>query len=160
MSAPPSELRAVIADVVRELGAEMAAGTAPPALAASPGVMPGGMPVAAGRVEGPARIETVRIGDDADLDRFARRLLTLFDNPKNRDDLRAGRLRFRLQGGAVGTPSGDRPAVRVEAGAVTERQVKAAAESGRRIVLGPRAVLTPLGRERARALGVPIEKER
>jgi hypothetical protein len=27
-------------------------------------------------------------------------------------------------------------------------------------VLGPRAVLTPLARDRARALGVPIEKER
>jgi hypothetical protein len=27
-------------------------------------------------------------------------------------------------------------------------------------VLGPRAVLTPLARDRARSLGVPIEKER
>ena len=154
MSAPPLDLRAVIADVVRELVAEMPAGALQPGAEASDSLG------AAGRAEGPPRIETVRIGDDADLDRFARRLLALFDNPKNRHDLRTGRLRFRLQGGAAATPGGDRPAVRVEAGAVTERQVKAAAESGRRIVLGPRAVLTPLGRERARALGIPIEKER
>jgi hypothetical protein len=49
---------------------------------------------------------------------------------------------------------------RIERGAVTERAVQAAAGAGARLVLGPRAVLTPLARDRARALGVPIEKER
>jgi hypothetical protein len=49
---------------------------------------------------------------------------------------------------------------RIERGAVTERAVQAAASAGARLVLGPRAVLTPLARDRARALGVPIEKER
>jgi hypothetical protein len=49
---------------------------------------------------------------------------------------------------------------RVEQGAVTERAVIAAARAGERLVLGPRAVLTPLARDKARALGVPIEKER
>jgi hypothetical protein len=49
---------------------------------------------------------------------------------------------------------------RVEKGAVTERAVSAAAKAGERLVLGPRAVLTPLARDKARALGVPIEKER
>ena len=43
---------------------------------------------------------------------------------------------------------------------MTERAVQAAARAGARLVLGPRAVLTPLARDRARALGVPIEKER
>jgi len=46
------------------------------------------------------------------------------------------------------------------AAAVTERAVQAAVKAGRRLVLGPRAVLTPLARDRALALGVPIEKER
>jgi hypothetical protein len=36
----------------------------------------------------------------------------------------------------------------------------AAATTGARLVLGPRAVLTPLAREKARALGVVVEKER
>ncbi|MCG8152505.1 hypothetical protein GUY44_18610, partial [Pimelobacter simplex] len=105
-------------------------------------------------------VEAVRIGDDADLDRFARQLLALFENPKNRQDLRAGRLRFRLEGGTTSAVPETRPVQRVDTGAVTERQVKAASEAGRRLVLGRRAVLTPLARERARALGVPIEKER
>jgi len=41
---------------------------------------------------------------------------------------------------------------------VTERIVAAAAAAGARLVLGPRAVLTPLARDKARALGVPIER--
>ena len=49
---------------------------------------------------------------------------------------------------------------RIEKGAVTERAVLEAASAGARLVLGPRAVLTPLARDRARVLGVPIEKER
>jgi hypothetical protein len=66
-------------------------------------------------------------------------------------------------------PRGEKPARRtprppamhrVEKGAVTERTVAAAAAAGARLVLGPRAVLTPLARDKARALGVPISKER
>jgi hypothetical protein len=49
---------------------------------------------------------------------------------------------------------------RVEKGAVTERMVAAAARDGAALVLGPRAVLTPLARDKARALGVPVQKER
>jgi hypothetical protein len=49
---------------------------------------------------------------------------------------------------------------RVDKGAVTERAVAAAAAAGARIVVGPRAVLTPLAKDKARSLGVPIEKER
>jgi hypothetical protein len=50
--------------------------------------------------------------------------------------------------------------VRVERGAVTERTVARAAADGCRLVLGRRAVLTPLARDKARVLGVEIEKER
>ena len=45
-------------------------------------------------------------------------------------------------------------------GAVTERLVAAAGKAGAALVLGPRAVLTPLARDKARALGVPVQKER
>jgi hypothetical protein len=48
---------------------------------------------------------------------------------------------------------------RIEKGAVTERMVAAAAKAGASLVLGPRAVLTPLARDKARALGVPVQKE-
>ncbi len=52
------------------------------------------------------------------------------------------------------------PVRRVDTGAVTERMVSAAAQAGERLVLGRAAVLTPLARDRARAAGVEIEKER
>ena len=50
--------------------------------------------------------------------------------------------------------------MRIEKGAVTERIVREAAEAGARLVLSPRAVITPMARDRARSLGVQIEKER
>ena len=185
MSAPGLDLRALIADTVREMVAEVVAemvtgavaGTASSAgpssaglSAAVPSASEPSLPSAPARsvpgaehVTAPAlrsRVQSVRIADDDDLDAFARQLLTLFENPKNRQDLRTGRLRFHL----AGRPSADGPAagpaVLVERGAVTERQVVAAHDAGRRIILGRRAVLTPLGREKARALGVSIEKER
>jgi hypothetical protein len=52
------------------------------------------------------------------------------------------------------------PTRRIERGAVTEKVVRDAARAGERLVLGPGAVLTPLARDRARASGVEISKER
>ena len=100
---------------------------------------------------------TVRISSDEDLHAFALRVLKLADNPKLRRDLIGGRIRFTLAGQAAGGPAA---AHRVDKGAVTERTVAAAAKAGARLVLGPRAVLTPLARDKARALGVPIERPR
>lgn len=107
---------------------------------------------------GAATEEVVALRTDADLDGFVRRLLALFENPAKRADIAAGRLRFRLAPGAE--PVGPAAAMRVERGAVTERRVKEAADAGARLVLGRAAVLTPLARDRARALGVIVEKER
>ena len=52
------------------------------------------------------------------------------------------------------------PVRHIERGAVTEAVIAAAARAGERLVLGRGAVLTPLARDRARASGVQIEKER
>jgi pyruvate/2-oxoglutarate dehydrogenase complex dihydrolipoamide acyltransferase (E2) component len=49
---------------------------------------------------------------------------------------------------------------RIDSGAVTEAVIRDAARAGQRLVLGRAAVLTPLARDRARASGVQIEKER
>ena len=57
------------------------------------------------------------------------------------------------------TPAPPGGPTRIDRGAVTERTVAAAAKAGGRLVLGPRAVLTPLAREKARALGIEIERE-
>lgn len=98
---------------------------------------------------------TVRIDTDDDLHAFALRVLKLADNPRLRRDLIAGRLRFTLARSATASAAAVH---RVDKGAVTERTVVAAAKAGARLVLGPRAVLTPLAKDKARALGVPIER--
>ena len=95
---------------------------------------------------------------DDDLRDFALRVLKIADNPRLRRDLIGNRIRFRLAEQPAGAAS--RPAHRIDKGAVTERAVAAAARAGARLVLGSRAVMTPLARDKARALGVPIEKER
>jgi len=77
-----------------------------------------------------------------------------------RDELRAvvrEVLRDGLPAAAAASVNGT--VQRVEKGAVTERMVAAAAKAGAALVLGPRAVLTPLARDKARALGVPVQKE-
>jgi hypothetical protein len=147
----------VLRSLVREVLADLLPGGGP-----SPGAGPPGAPGQEGPVftprDGVRDVETVSLRTDAELAAFVTRLLHLFGNPKHRADLQAGRLRFRLAaGGAAGSA---RPAHRIEKGAVTEATVRAAARDGARLVLGRGAVLTPLARDRARAAGVEIEKER
>ena len=114
-----------------------------------------------GEAKPPPDFLAVRIGTDAELHEFALRVLRLADNPKMRRDLIAGRMRFRLADETSAQAAATaRPEHRVDKGAVTERAVAAAASAGARLVLGPRAVLTPLAKDKARALGVPIERER
>ena len=135
-------------------------------------VLPGGL------AGGPPAAETVNLSTDDDLAAFVKRLLDL--GPDEREEIRSGRKRFRLAApSAAGIPGvpGTPPALagrpgeagrarepaavrRIERGAVTERVINAAAQAGERLVLGRGAVLTPLARDRARASGVPIEKER
>jgi hypothetical protein len=137
MSSDLDALRALVREIIRD-------------------VLPNGLPVT----------ETVNLSTDSDLATFVQRLLDL--DPEQREELRSGRKRFRLA--APATPAAPAaaprsaapaPAVRrIERGAVTEAVVRAAAQAGERLVLGRGAVLTPLARDRARASGVQIEKER
>jgi hypothetical protein len=175
-------LRQLVREVLRDLlPAQAGLAGSPPGAGTGPATVPGAAP--ATRPDG--TLQPVRLATDEDLHEFVLRVLRLADNPKRRRDLLAGRLRFTLAPGghvsaaAAGTPrpaglpvptgvpgpaaNGARPDRgdhRIDKGAVTERAVQAAASAGVRLVLGPRAVLTPLARDRARALGVPIEKER
>jgi len=128
--------------------------------------------------------DTVSIRDDVDLDAFVRRMLAMLDDPTTLADLRAGRRRFRLDRGAAGqarprrdftrsedgsgsfvpdAPSAEaRDGVLVERrpdGVVTESQVVAIARERTSLLLGPRAVITPLARDRARQLGLTVERE-
>lgn len=113
------------------------------------------------------RTQTVRLRTDEDLAAFTRQLLALFENPKNRADIRNGWLRFSLEGGSSGAqlvpgggPTPPTSRRRFERGAVTERVVAEASAAHQHLVLARAAVLTPLARDKARTLGVHIEKER
>jgi len=106
--------------------------------------------------------EPVVIETDDDMQRFVHALAARLEDPGQREAIRTGRLRFALsRGGATASrPAGAGGVVRVDRGAVTERKVAEAAKAGARLLLGPRAVLTPLAREKARALGIEFERER
>ena len=111
-----------------------------------------------------ARVEEVALRTDADLDVFVRRLAALCEDPDERTALRDGRHGFRLAGKADAAPAGPATGgagavLRVERGAVTERTVAKAAAQRARLVVGRRAVLTPLARDKARTLGVDVERE-
>jgi hypothetical protein len=142
-------------DILRELLAEALAGTN------GSGVTPQVPPPPVAAVHRPATweapaggVERVSLAGDDDLNRFVRDVLTRAD----REAILAGRVRFTLAGAEVSRAEGTGP-TRIDRGAVTERTVAAAAKAGGRLVLGPRAVLTPLAREKARALGIEIERE-
>ena len=163
---PPDQLRQlvreVLADVVGKLPPQPPSSVPP---SDADGVSAGAAPAARHPRSAPAGDDTwtVRISTDEDLHAFALRVLRLAGNPKLRQDLISGRARFRLAGdgpAASGSASAQAAAHRVDKGAVTERVVAAAAAAGARLVLGPRAVLTPLARDKARTLGVLIMRER
>jgi hypothetical protein len=160
------ELRALIREVIREV--------------LPIGLPPNGMPVT----------ETVNLSTDEDLAAFVARLLdldaesredlragrkrfclTVTPHPQAppATALTPGCVTAASSGinGAYGASgrtvvngSAGPPARRIERGAVTEKAVREAARAGERLVLGPRAVLTPLARDRARATGVEITRER
>lgn len=137
------------------------ASTAPARRRGSEGTADAAPAVLDGEAKPPPEFFVVRLDTEAELHQFALRILRLADNPKMRRDLVAGRIRFRLADETSGQAAATaRPEHRVDKGAVTERAVAAAASAGARLVLGPRAVLTPLAKDKARALGVPIERER
>jgi hypothetical protein len=163
----PEMLRALVREALADL-LPPGPGAAGPASGASAPAAPPASPSAPAQDgaaytvrEGVAEVETVSVRTDRELTAFVTRLLHLVENPRRRDDLRTGRLRFRLApGGAAGGGGSARPTRRIDKGAVTEAAVRDAAQAGARLVLGRRAVLTPLARDRARAAGVEIEKER
>lgn len=95
--------------------------------------------------------ETVRITSDAELQSFVSRL----SKPGVIESVRSGKLRFTL-GQAVSIPTSTSDILE---GVISEQKILALAAKGT-LVLGPTAVLTPLARDRARKLGLKIERRR
>jgi hypothetical protein len=121
---------------------------------ATPGGRP--LPIADAPPVG-ADVRRVRVQDDRDLADVVTQVLHLAADPARLADLRAGRIRFALAGGDAPAPSAPGP-IEVDRGAVTERLIQRAAREQRPLRIGPRAVVTPLARDRARALGVAIDR--
>jgi len=135
-----AELRAMVREVLHEALAKGRAGTAPTRAA-----------------------EAVRIGSDADLAAFLRRVIALLDDPATGPALRAGRIGFTLAGQGAPVASAPAPAAagpaQVLGGTVTEAKIAKLVGVGA-VVLAPGAVITPLARDRARAMGLKIERWR
>ncbi len=129
-----------------------------------PGAVRRGSTVGQRRLACEQREEVVSIGSDAELAGFVRRLLDMADDVKTRDDIRAGRLRFKLAGMA----DHQRPDVRqvppaqvkqvVPPQFVTERWVDALPEGTTVVTIGKGTRLTPLGRDRLRSKNIRIER--
>ena len=95
-------------------------------------------------------VEAVRIASDHDLAAFVARIL----DPAVLERVRSGQLRFTL--GAVPVPASAAPSPALT-GVITEQKIDRLTAHGR-LVLAPGAVLTPLARDKARKLGLVIER--
>jgi len=103
-----------------------------------------------------SKIEDVSVATDVELAAFVRRVLD------QREAIQAGRLKFRLKRARKPAETEAAPrgsGERVDKGIVTEKRVMAAAKAGKRLVVGKGVVVTPLARDKARQLGVEIERE-
>lgn len=107
--------------------------------------------------------EPVSLTNNGELYAFVQRILDMATDSATASRLRSGQIRFELAGASQQSshvaPQTNESGFRVERGAVTEALVKKAAEAGGVLVAGPAAVITPLAREKARKLGVTINKE-
>jgi hypothetical protein len=103
-----------------------------------------------------AKTEEVAIATDAELAAFVHRVI------EQRETIQAGRLKFRLKRARKSADADAAPrggSERIDKGIVTEKKVMAAAKAGKKLVVGKGVVLTPLARDKARQLGVEIERE-
>jgi hypothetical protein len=101
-----------------------------------------------------------RIASDADLAAFARDVLHLAEDPKIRAAILAGKHPFHLAGAAaaVSAPAQGGQSHRIDKGVVTEAVIARLAKSVTRLVLGPGVSVTPLGRDKAKAHNISIER--
>jgi hypothetical protein len=112
--------------------------------------------------------ERVAVANDADLIGFARRVLSLAGDPAKAREIAAGRYPFRLdrptQATAALTPRATPTAPpaaqshRIDSGVVTESTLNKLPRGFSQLLLGPGVTVTPLAKDRARALGLTFER--
>ena len=114
----------------------------------------------------PTSEERVAVANDADLVAFARRVLSIAGDPAKAKEIAAGRYPFRLdrpaaQHNATQTQHVSAPAAqshRIDSGIVTESTLNQLPRGLTRLLLGPGVTVTPLAKDRARALGLTFER--
>jgi hypothetical protein len=113
--------------------------------------------------------ERIAIASDADLVGFARRVLSLAGDPAKAKEIAAGRYPFRLdrpapaQASAAPRATSQPPAPtaqshRIDSGVVTESTLNKLPRGLAKLLLGPGVTVTPLAKDRARALGLTFER--
>jgi hypothetical protein len=109
--------------------------------------------------------ERVTIANDGDLVAFARRVLSLAGDPAKAKAIATGRYPFHLaRTAAQHTPAPSQPIVpvaqyhRIDSGVVTESTLNKLPRGLSRLLLGPNVTVTPLAKDRARALGLTFER--
>jgi hypothetical protein len=142
--------KSLLRDLVKSVIAEEVAAIRKPASAPSPA---------------PSE-ERVAIASDGDLVAFARRVLSLAGDPAKAKEIAAGRYPFRLARGCA--PQTHAPAPqpaapvaqshRIDSGVVTESTLNKLPRGVSRLLLGPGVTVTPLAKDRARALGLTFER--
>jgi len=101
----------------------------------------------------------VHIQTDADLAAFVHKVLDLVVDPAKTHAIREGRLRFVMDHAAPALgPSAGGEVLRLRGEALTEKKLSALPPGTTRIVLERGAVVTPLARERARQIGITLER--
>ncbi|MGH6892664.1 MAG: hypothetical protein ACREEP_10430 [Dongiaceae bacterium] len=115
----------------------------------------------------PETEEPIGISSDADLVAFARRVLSLAGDPRKAREIATGRYPFRLERAATqhnAAAPAPQPALttaqshRIESGVVTESTLNKLPRGLSRVLLAPGVTVTPLARDRARALGLTFER--
>ena len=109
--------------------------------------------------------ERIAVANDADLVAFARRVLSLAGDPAKAKEIAAGRYPFRLDRSAAHqhnvASQPQAPAAqshRIDSGIVTESTLNKLPRGLSRLLLGPGVTVTPLAKDRARALGLTFER--
>jgi hypothetical protein len=112
--------------------------------------------------------ESVRVASDADLVAFARKVLSLAGDPAKAKEIAAGRYPFRLESAPQPAPvsalsltpkaAPAAQSLRIDSGVVTETMLNKLPRGTARLVLAPGVTITPLAKDRARALGLTFER--
>jgi hypothetical protein len=160
MSGPVAaeELRLLVREALREFLA------APSGETVAPAPQPAGLVerVREGWRRGGSMEVQVVIRSDEDLQTFARDVAALSGDRDMAQAVRRGAVRFRLVGTVGAGSGGESPGETAEwsEGLLNERKLVELAKTCRRLVLGPKAVVTPLARDRARQIGLELVRSR